>query len=199
LRRLATIALLLTATACGGGNQTATDASSRADAGAATDTSTSSTADAAADRAAVDAATPDGKDASAPAPDAGPADTGPPNLSCPPLQASGNQITDMTTNLVWSRYAHGPATLSDATATCAQSGARLPTESELLAFANTSRAALFTTCDEPIPQPWPTDGEPMWSTTPAPENPNFRFTVYYAGMTTEHPSTDGVPYICVSP
>jgi hypothetical protein len=199
LRRLATIALLLTATACGGGKQAATDASSAAD--SATTTDASSAADSADDRATVDAGTSDGsgsKDSSAPPPDAGAVDTGPPDVSCPPLQASGYQITDTTTNLTWSRYQHGPATYSDATATCAKSGARLPTESELVAFATTSYAGLFT-CNGSIPQPWPADGEPMWSTTSTPENPNFFFTVYYLGTTTAHPSSDGVAYICVSP
>jgi hypothetical protein len=199
LRRLATLAILLMATACGSGQQAATDASSAADSATATDAS--SAVDSGADRATVDAGASDGsgsKDSSAPPPDAAPADTGPPDMSCPPLQASGYQITDTTTNLTWSRYQQGQATYADATATCAKSGARLPTESELLAFANTSYSALFT-CDPNIPQPWPADGEPMWTTTSAPENPNFFFTVYNIGTTTEHPSADGVPFICVSP
>jgi hypothetical protein len=194
LRPLIAIAFCFTITACGGGNQAATDASSAADSAM----DVSSTADSAADRATLDAGAPDSKDASPSPPDAGPVDTSPPSVSCPPLQAIGYQITDTSTNLTWSRYAHGPATYSDAMATCGQSGARLPTESELLAFGTTSYTATFT-CNGAIPQPWPTDGEPMWTTTLDSSNPNFSITVYYAGMTTSHPHSDGVPYICVSP
>jgi hypothetical protein len=113
--------------------------------------------------------------------------------------ATGDEITDATTGLSWSRHASGPITYADATTACASWGGRLPTEAELVAFATTSLAAITSCTGVQLFQPWPTDGEPVWSTTPDPSNPNFHATVYNTGLTTSHPGTDGVPYICVKP
>ena len=115
----------------------------------------------------------------------------------------GDEITDSTTGLSWSRTAGYSETYPDAMVACAQWGGRLPTEAELGAFANTSRAAVSTCGGVGVVvqalQPWPSDGEPQWTTTPDTTNPNFHETVYNDGTTTVHPEDDGVPYICVKP
>ena len=121
--------------------------------------------------------------------------------TCGPLVAMGDEITDTTTGLSWSRTAQSSETYGDAMAACAKWGGRLPTEAELVAFANTSRAAV-STCGGVVVvllQPWPSDGEPQWTTTPDTTNPNFHEAVYNDGTTTVHPENDGVPYICVKP
>jgi hypothetical protein len=120
-----------------------------------------------------------------------------PDVSCPPLQATGDTIVDTTTNLTWSRAAQAPTTYVDATTACTNLGARLPTQDELTAFAATANGAVAA-CHEVL-VPWPSDGEPMWTTTMDTANPNFFITVYRDGTTTSHPKTDGVPFICVKP
>jgi hypothetical protein len=135
------------------------------------------------------------------APDATPdtsADAGLPDASCPPLQATGDEIVDTTTNLTWSRTAQYPLTYADATTACANLSARLPTQSELTAFAATAYAAVVA-CNGAVPLPWPADGEPMWTTTTDAANPNFFITVHLDGTTASHPKTDGVPFLCVKP
>jgi hypothetical protein len=128
----------------------------------------------------------------------GSADSGLPDASCPPLQASGYTITDTTTHLSWSRFAYPPATYTDATSTCTSWGGRLPSESELVAFASTAYGAIGV-CTDPLSLPWPASGDPMWTTTMDSSNSRFFITVYYTGLTTSHPETDGVGYICVKP
>jgi hypothetical protein len=127
-----------------------------------------------------------------------PSSDGPPDASCPPLQATGYQISDTSTGLTWSRFANPPATYGDATTSCASAGARLPTEAELSTFASTAYGAIAL-CPADLSLPWPSDGEPMWTTTPDVSNSNFHLTVYYTGLTTSHPMDDGVSYICVKP
>jgi hypothetical protein len=202
----AAVALGLVTVACSSGDQTA-----RMDG--------SGVADGAADGAGADArasggdtGTLDARDGVAVSPDVAgtdgvsksdgavdaPSSDGPPDASCPPLQASGDQITDTSTGLSWSRFAHGPVTYGDATTACASAGARLPTEAELSTFAGTANGAIAS-CSADLFRPWPTDGEPMWTTTPDASNSNFHLTVYSTGLTTSHPMDDGVPYICVKP
>ncbi|HTB72129.1 MAG TPA: hypothetical protein VK762_02740 [Polyangiaceae bacterium] len=140
----------------------------------------------------------DGSSESDTAVDASPMDAGPPDVSCPPIEATGDVIVDSTTNLTWSRTAQASATYTDAATACANAGARLPTQSELVAFAGTSRAAV-SGCGGTLLQPWPSDGEPMWTTTMDTTNPNFFEAVYHDGTLTVHPQTDGIPFICVKP
>jgi hypothetical protein len=203
LRCFGVIALGFAASACGGGG----DHSGPADA--------SSTVDSAVDGAVADSSnvlhdtgTSKDGDSSASPPEAGVAsdgaadastvDAGLPDASCPPLQATGLQILDTTTNLTWTRFAYPPAIYTDATTKCAGMGARLPTQSELTAFASTAYSAIGV-CSADLSLPWPASGDPMWTTTMDTANPNFFITVYYTGLTTSHPKTDGVGYICVKP
>jgi hypothetical protein len=146
----------------------------------------------------IEAGLQDGGATDASPPDASP-DSGPPDVSCPPLQATGDQITDTTTHLSWSRLPQAPTTHADATTVCTKWGGRLPTETELVAFVGTASAAIVP-CTGPLSPPFPPDpGSPMWTTTMDSSNPNFFITVYYTGLTTSHPSDDGVWYICVKP